>query len=201
MKSIQFLGRSVIPSKIVCVGRNYAEHISELGNEVPESMVLFVKPNSAISDALHAGKSEEHHFEAELSFLVAKGSYAGIGLGIDVTRRGVQAALKSKGLPWERSKAFDGSAVFSEFVEYHNQNLGLELIVNGRVAQRAEAGMMIHSPDAILEEIQTFMTLEDGDIVMTGTPGGVGAFYRGDQFQGKVCSDDTVLVEREWRAQ
>ncbi len=201
MNSIQFCGQSIAPSKIVCVGRNYVDHIAELGNEVPESMVIFVKPNSALSNDLGAGDAEEHHYEAELCFLIENGSYAGVGIGIDVTRRELQRKLKSKGLPWERSKAFDGSAVFSEFVRYSgdSSSLGLELSLNSKVVQRAEASLMIHSPEAILEEIQAFMTLEDGDIVMTGTPAGVGKIQKGDQFEARALSNGVTAVIGEWQ--
>ncbi len=202
MNSVRFCGGVIEPSKVICIGRNYVDHIAELGNEVPDSMVVFVKPNSAISEQLRSGQAEEHHYETEICFLFEKGAFRGVGVGIDVTRRGLQKTLKSKGLPWERSKAFDGSALFSEFVPYvgEEMNLGLELVLNGQIAQRADANLMIHSPAAILEEVQSFMTLEEGDLVMTGTPAGVGAFFSGDRLMARLLSSGEVLAEREWLA-
>ncbi len=203
VNSIEFQGQAHCPSKIVCVGRNYVDHIAELGNEVPDSMVIFMKPNSAINSALFAGNTESHHYEAELCFLVEKGAFAGIGFGIDLTRRKLQSRLKEKGLPWERSKAFDGSAVFSEFVPVPptESRVSFSLEINQRIVQQADASLMIHSPATILEEIGSFMSLEDGDIVMTGTPKGVGVIQSGDQFTGRVHVDEREVIVENWVAQ
>ena len=109
MHSVKLASEEFTPSKIVCVGRNYAEHIAELNNETPTSMVLFVKPNSAISQQLHAEHNGEAlHYETELCFLIKNKQLAGVGLGLDLTKRSLQSALKEKGLPWERAKAATG---------------------------------------------------------------------------------------------
>ncbi len=106
-------GAAVTPSKIVCVGRNYVAHIEELGNEIPEQMVVFNKPNSAIGDTLYANLGEPLHYESELAFMVRAGQLAAVAFGLDLTRRELQSRLKHRGLPWERAKAFDGAALFS----------------------------------------------------------------------------------------
>ncbi len=130
MKSVRLNGNEVFPSKIVCIGRNYVEHIRELGNEIPTEPVIFIKPNSAIAENIHSNDSEEIHFEGEISFMVRSGELAAVGFGLDLTKRNLQSRLKAKGLPWERAKAFDGAAVFSEFVSFDGgiNDLRLELI-------------------------------------------------------------------------
>ena len=116
MKSVKLDGNEFQPSKIVCIGRNYVDHIKELGNEVPSQPVVFLKPNSAISAEIHSGGEDEIHFEGEISFMVIAGQLEAVGFGLDLTKREIQTSLRKKGMPWERSKAFDGSAVFSDFV-------------------------------------------------------------------------------------
>nr|WP_211237670.1 fumarylacetoacetate hydrolase family protein [Shewanella colwelliana] len=190
----------ITPSKIVCVGRNYVEHIKELNNDVPEQMVLFVKPNSAISSVLMSQHQEPLHYEAELCFMVADGAFKAVGLGLDLTKRQLQSELKAKGLPWERAKAFDGSALFSEFVTIaqDSDKLSFTLHVDGALRQQGDIGLMIHKPDAIYKEISEFMTLNDGDIVMTGTPKGVGVINPGEQFEMRLQLDQLPLVEHSW---
>lgn len=202
MNTIIVDNRLVSPSKIVCIGRNYIEHIEELDNEVPEEPLFFLKPNSAISEKLHAFHQEPLHFESEISFLYEDGRFTAVGFGLDLTKRMLQNKLKSKGLPWERCKAFDGAAVFSRFVEIDNVNpaLGLELRVNGKVAQSGGVSLMIHAPDDILAAISDFMSLENGDVVMTGTPKGVGKIIAGDVFCGKIMDGDTPITRGEWVA-
>lgn len=193
-------GMPITPSKIVCVGRNYVEHIKELNNDVPEQMVLFVKPNSAISSVLMSHHQEPLHYEAELCFMVADGAFKAVGLGLDLTKRQLQSELKAKGLPWERAKAFDGSALFSEFVTIaqDSDKLSFTLHVDGALRQQGDIGLMIHKPDAIYKEISEFMTLNDGDIVMTGTPKGVGVINIGEQFEMRLQLDQLPLVEHSW---
>ena len=111
MKTIQLNNKAITPSKIVCIGRNYVEHIKELDNETPSEPVIFCKPNSAISDEIDLDKNDEIHYEGEICFVVMNNQLAGVGFGLDLTKREVQSKLKTKGLPWERAKAFDGSAV------------------------------------------------------------------------------------------
>jgi 2-keto-4-pentenoate hydratase/2-oxohepta-3-ene-1,7-dioic acid hydratase in catechol pathway len=200
MKFIKLDRKEVFPSKIVCIGRNYVDHIKELGNEIPKQPVIFLKPNSAISQEIHSNKPDAIHFEGEMTFVVIARELAGVGFGLDLTKREVQSALKAKGLPWERSKAFDGAAVFSEFVSYEGdtRQLRLELYINEQLIQHGGYGLMINKPDDILNEIKGFMSFEDGDLIMTGTPAGVGAIKPGDRFVGKIFENDTLLVEGGW---
>ena len=117
-------------------------------------------------------------------------------------KRELQNKLKTKGLPWERAKAFDGSALFSKFVEIQSisQDLIVELGINGKIIQSGNINQMIYKPDAILTELQTFISLNDGDIVMTGTPKGVGIINKGSVFVGKVIVNNKVLTSTEWTA-
>lgn len=192
----------VTPSKVVCIGRNYVEHIEELGNETPESMVVFNKPNSAITDTLRF-ISEDTRFEGEICFLIQDREIAGIGFGLDLTKAEIQNRMKEKGLPWERAKAFDGSAVLGEFVPFNGdlKALRMELLINGRLVQFADYALMIYKPLEMLAEIERFMSFEDGDIVMSGTPKGVSTYKRGDEFTGRVYEGERVLVESSWRVQ
>jgi len=204
MNSLKFESESFTPSKIVCIGRNYLEHIQELGNETPQQMVIFCKPNSAISSTLLAVQEEALHFEGEICFMLRNGNLHGVGFGLDLTRRELQSALKSKGLPWERAKAFDGAACFSEFVALDStdlSSLSLELEINGEVRQSGGYALMMHKPEQILTEIQQFMSLEDGDIIMTGTPKGVGQVSPGDRFEGRIKAAGDVLLSQLWVAQ
>ena len=203
MKSVKLDGKDIFPSKIICIGRNYVEHIRELGNEIPEEPVIFIKPNSAISTEIHSGKPGEIHFEGELSMMIRGGKLAAIGFGLDLTKRGLQSSLKAGGLPWERSKAFDGAAVFSDFVTFGGtvNDLRIELFINDRLVQQGGCELMMYKPDEILAEIKTFLSLEDGDLIMTGTPAGVGPVHAGDRFNGKVFEKDELVVESSWVVQ
>lgn len=203
MKPIKLDGKDVYPSKIVCIGRNYVGHIKELGNEMPTEPVIFLKPNSAISEIIHSSDVEPIHYEGELSFVVMSGRLAAVGFGLDLTKRELQSRLKAKGLPWERSKAFDGAAIFSSFVACPADisRLRLELKINDELIQTGGYELMINKPDAILEETSDFLTFEDGDLIMTGTPAGVGAVNRGDRFSGRVFDGDSLLVDAAWVVQ
>jgi len=194
--------RKLTPSKIVCIGRNYAEHIEELGNETPEEMVVFIKPNSAISETLHATRQEPLHYEGEICFVVESSRFSSVGFGLDLTKRALQSKLKAKGLPWERAKAFDGAALFSNFVELTDDanSLSLTLDINGRRAQTGETSMMLYKPETILTELKTFITLNDGDVVMTGTPAGVGVVQAGDLFEGEVLANGKTIASGRWQA-
>ncbi|WP_456433759.1 fumarylacetoacetate hydrolase family protein [Nitratifractor sp.] len=202
MHTVTFGSRRVTPSKIVCVGRNYVAHIEELGNEMPDSMVLFNKPNSALTDTLRYF-TPQTRFEGELCFLIKGGRIAGVGFGFDLTHADVQNRLKAKGLPWERAKAFDGSAVMSPFVPFDGDwsGLGFTLRRNGAIVQEATCERMIYKPDAILAEIGTFMTLEDGDVVMSGTPEGVSTYEAGDRFEVVVYRGKEELLHHSWICQ
>ena len=202
LKAVHWDGTEYFPSKLVCVGRNYVGHIQELGNAVPDEPVIFIKPNSALSHALHAGEHGDIHFEAEICFIVRGGQICGVGFGLDLTKRGVQDKLKAKGLPWERAKAFDGAAVLSEFVSYKGDlnGLRLELWINDQLVQQGGAELMLFKPGLLLNEIQRFMSLEDGDVIMSGTPRGAGPYFAGDRFVGRIFAQATLLVEASWSA-
>ena len=204
--------QKIIPSKVICIGRNYVDHIKELSNEIPEELVVFIKPNSAISEKLFSRHSGDRlHYEAELSFLYQQGKFTAVALGIDLTKREIQANLKAKGLPWERAKAFDSSAVFSDFVPFEQEqteHLMLSLTINKTLTQQGGVKLMMVKPDEILIELQSFMTLEDGDIVMTGTPKGVGIIAKDSYFSGEVfiAHNENFLAKNtlltcQWQAQ
>lgn len=200
MKPITLEGQKLYPSKIVCIGQNYVDHIKELGNEIPSQPVIFIKPNSAIADQVRASGLDVIHHEGEISFIVVSGKLAAVGFGLDLTKREVQTALRNKGMPWERSKAFDGSAVFSDFVLLDGglENLRLELMINDRVVQEGGYELMMNKPNDILAEAGGFLSFEDGDVIMSGTPKGVGPIKAGDHMRGKIFSADRLLVEQQW---
>ena len=203
MNTINVNGNTVQPSKILCVGRNYRAHIEELGNEIPDSMVVFNKPNSAISSTLYSDiNNQPLHYESELAFTVKEGKLDAVGFGLDLTKRALQSTLKAKGLPWERAKAFDGAALFSAFVTLPKdiEGLSLQLNVDGEQRQAGGISLMIYTPAQIIRELETFTTLEDGDIIMSGTPAGVGEIKAGQAFEGKVLSAGKTLVSATWIA-
>lgn len=190
--------------KIICIGRNYADHAKELGNAVPTEPVFFCKPDSAIlvkgNPFVIPEWTQAVHYEVELVIRIdrvgkhiqpefAPRYYSSIGLGIDFTARDVQDDLKKKGLPWEKAKAFDGSAVIStEFLpvsELENP-IVFSLNKNGQSVQRGSSADMIHQIDAIIAHVSQFMTLKIGDFIFTGTPSGVGPVAAGDQLEGFI---------------
>ena len=192
-------------SKIVCVGRNYAEHAKELGNEIPDKPVLFLKPASALiysgGEIIHPDYGNELHHEVELVLLIgdtvkkadlvqSENAIIGYGVGLDMTLRDVQNELKKKGNPWTLAKCFDTSAVISDFVlkkDYQlNSDEKLELKVNGVVKQSDTLKSMIFNPAKIVEYISSVMTLEKGDLIFTGTPAGVSRVNRGDKLEAKL---------------
>lgn len=203
MKTVSFQQTQIAPGKIVCIGRNYVAHVQELGNEIPDEMVIFNKPNSAISETLaatHGGAAL--HYEGEIAYLYQGGCFVAAAFGLDLTKREVQSALKAKALPWERSKAFHGAAVFSEFVSLPGGDalLGLTLDIDGERVQEGDTSLMMYKPDQILAEIQSFMPLDDGDIVMTGTPAGVGQVRPDAVFRGALVAGREVLISHQWQA-
>ncbi|WP_111657665.1 fumarylacetoacetate hydrolase family protein [Isoalcanivorax indicus] len=186
--------------KVVCVGRNYAEHARELGNEVPAEPVLFMKPASALCHleaplAIPRDRGAVHH-EVEMVVLIgaplckasddeAKAAIAAYGIGLDLTLRDVQDGLKEKGLPWEKAKAFDGSAPVSGLIDARGvstrQNLDVMLDVNGEMRQYGHTGQMLFPVFQLVAEISRHFTLMPGDLVFTGTPKGVGPLQVGDR--------------------
>ncbi len=186
--------------KIVCIGRNYAEHAKELGNEVPEFPLIFLKPPSNIifsGDAIvHPEHSSDMHHEVELVLLIgnelknasleeADKSVIGYTVGLDMTLRDLQDKLKNKGNPWTLAKCFDGSAVLGNFVPVNEKPFSLswrlKLFVNEVEKQNSELNKMIFKPAEIVQYISSVMKLEKGDLIYTGTPSGVGKANRGDK--------------------
>ncbi|QDP84403.1 fumarylacetoacetate hydrolase family protein [Chryseobacterium sp. SNU WT5] len=185
--------------KIICIGRNYVQHAQELGNEIPSSPVIFMKPDTAVlkkgSDFYIPEFSNDVHYELEVVLKISKGGkyiqeenaskhFDEIGLGIDFTARDLQSELKSKGLPWELSKAFDGSAVISEFYskdEFDIKNMNFSLLKNKEEAQNGNTSLMIFSPEKIIAFVSQYFTLRVGDLIFTGTPKGVGKVTENDQ--------------------
>lgn len=185
--------------KVVCVGRNYAAHARELGNAVPETPILFLKPSTALvplspSFAIPQGRGECHH-ETEITVLIGKtlknaseaecrAAIAGVTLGLDLTLRDVQNVLKKNGHPWEVAKAFDGAAPLAPFLapDAFGDLVGttFSLAVNGELRQQGNTSDMITPVLALLQYISTIFTLQPGDVVMTGTPEGVAALHAGD---------------------
>ncbi|WP_269618617.1 fumarylacetoacetate hydrolase family protein [Zhongshania sp. BJYM1] len=200
------------PGKVVCVGRNYAEHAKELGNAVPTSPLLFIKPATAMVAmaeplSLPEGLGSCHH-ELEMALLIGepltkaapeacRAAIAGIGLALDLTLRELQDELKKKGHPWERAKAFDGACPLAEFVAFDPNldftALTLRLTRNGGVQQQGSCGDMLFSVENLLSEISHSFTLMPGDVVLTGTPAGVGPLNSGDKLLAEL--GDFLRVE------
>jgi len=199
MKTISSYNKTVSPSKVICIGRNYAAHIKELNNEIPKDMVIFNKPNSAISDTLRFF-SQDTRYEGEICFLIKDNAIDAVGFGLDLTKADEQNYLKKKSLPWERSKSFDGAAVFGNFVKLPENisKIRLELYINSELIQHGKYEQMIYKPQKMIDEINSFMTLEDGDIIMSGTPKGVGTYKKNDIFEGKLYLEDELLVSSSW---
>jgi 2-keto-4-pentenoate hydratase/2-oxohepta-3-ene-1,7-dioic acid hydratase in catechol pathway len=128
------------------------------------------------------------------------GKLAAVGFGLDLTRREIQSRLKKKGHPWERSKGFDGSAVFSNFISFNGEidELEMELSINGKPVQHGGCDLMLYKPERILREASSFLTFEDGDLLMSGTPKGVGPVITGDEFTGRIFVKDKLLLEKTW---
>ena len=202
MNSVKFGEKKVFPSKVICIGRNYVEHIEELGNEMPKDMVVFNKPNSSITEKLRYF-GPKTRFEGEICLLIEKGAIAGVGFGLDLTHADIQNYMKSKGLPWERAKSFDGAAVLSDFIPFQGdiKKIRFELFRNSEPAQEANYDLMIYKPEEMLNEIQSFMSFEDGDIVMTGTPKGVSNYEKGDSFEAIIFEGSKELLRCEWTAE
>ena len=197
--------------KIVCVGRNYAEHARELNNPLPQQPLLFIKPATAaapLGQPLLTPKDKgECHHELELALLIGRqltrangqdclSAIAGIGLGIDLTLRDIQNELKEKGQPWERAKAFDGSCPLSQFVEPGRcdlQQLELSLWRNGKLQQHGNTRDMLFPVAMLLADISHTFSLLPGDVVMTGTPAGVGPLTSGDALV--LALDELLRVE------
>lgn len=202
MNTIVYKNAKIIPSKVICIGRNYVEHIQELGNETPDQMVVFNKPNSAITNELKYF-TPDTRFEGEICLLMKNKQIEAIGFGLDLTKANIQNKMKEKSWPWERAKAFDGSAVLSDFVPFHGDitKIRFEMFINNTLTQFANYDLMIYKPSEMIDEILTFMDIEDNDIIMTGTPKGVATYNTNDKFEVKIYEEDKLLLESSWIAQ
>ncbi|MGE0637141.1 MAG: fumarylacetoacetate hydrolase family protein [Bacteroidia bacterium] len=202
--------------KILCIGRNYAAHIQELKNEVPAEPVFFLKPDTALlrnNEAFYIPDfSKDVHHEVEIVLKITKRGkhiaekfapdyFNEIGIGIDFTARDLQSKLKEKGLPWEKAKAFDGSAPVSNFVskaEFADlNNLDFSLQVNGIQVQKGNTSLMLHNFSKIISELSKYFTLNQGDLIFTGTPEGVAAVKAGDRLQAFI--GDKKMLDFEVR--
>ena len=190
--------------KIICIGRNYAKHIEELANEKPENPVVFLKPDSAILPKkmpfFIPPFSNDIHYEVEVLVKINKVGkhispkfahkyYDEIGLGIDFTARDVQAKCKEKGLPWEKAKAFDGSAVIGAFYQKEDfdlENICFQLYKNEVVVQDGHSASMLWKIDELISYVSQYFTLKKGDVIFTGTPAGVGAVKENDILRGVI---------------
>lgn len=191
--------------KIICIGRNYVKHIEELQNERPDEPVIFLKPDTAVVQKqfpfVIPEFSNDIHHEVEVLVKINKvGKYIDakfahkyydeIGLGIDFTARDLQAKLKEKGLPWEKAKAFDGSAVIGDFVsktEFANlDNISFELTNNGNIVQQGNTQHMLWKIDELIAYVSQYFTLRTGDIIFTGTPEGVAKVSPDDVLEGFI---------------
>ena len=200
--------------KIICIGRNYVKHIEELQNERPEEPVVFLKPDSAILLKQHPFVipefSNDVHHEVEILVKINKvgkyieskfahNYYDEIGLGIDFTARDLQAKLKEKGLPWEKAKAFDGSAVIGDFYpknEYDSlENMEFKLVKNGEIVQLGNTSHMLWKIDELIAHISQFFTLKKGDIIFTGTPEGVSAVKPNDILEGFIEDKKSFRIQ------
>lgn len=209
MKTVKIKNKNVEISigKIVCVGRNYAEHAKELGNEVPKKPVVFLKPASAViysgGKIIHPSFSQNLHHETELVLLIgetvkdaspeeAADAIIAYGVGLDMTLRDIQSELIKNGNPWTISKCFDTSAVLSDFILKEDYNLTLDeeisLTVNGEIRQKEKLNLMLFKPIEIVQYISSLMMLEKGDLIFTGTPKGVSKVERGDVLNAEITN-------------
>ncbi|MFN4914335.1 MAG: fumarylacetoacetate hydrolase family protein [Sphingomonadales bacterium] len=188
--------------KIVCIGRNYAAHVRELNNAMPDEPVIFIKPDTAVlrnnAPFFIPEFTQDVHHEIEVVVKINKNGksipvqfaadyYDEITLGIDFTARDLQSKLKEKGLPWEKAKGFDHSAVIGKFIPKTGldmKNLDFHLTKNGETVQKGNTQMMMHSVDEVIAHVSQYFMLKTGDLIFTGTPEGVGPVSAGDELKG-----------------
>jgi len=199
--------------KIICIGRNYTDHIEELKNEKPTEPVVFIKPDSSVlpkeQDFYIPEFSEDVHYEVEVLVKIKKVGkhikesfahtyYDEIGLGIDFTARDLQAKLKAKGLPWEKAKGFDGAAVIGQWMPKTNfkdlNNLNFNLKKNDKIVQSGNTSLMLWKIDELIAYVSTFFMLKKGDILFTGTPAGVGKVAVNDYLSGSLENKELFNV-------
>jgi 2-keto-4-pentenoate hydratase/2-oxohepta-3-ene-1,7-dioic acid hydratase in catechol pathway len=200
--------------KIICIGRNYAAHAKELGNDIPDEPVIFMKPKSALLQShtpfYYPEFTNELHYECELVLRISKNGkyiqerhagnyYNGITVGIDFTARDIQKELSAKGLPWEKAKAFDNSAAIGKFIDitpgFNKKNINFSFLKNKELVQQANANEMIFSFDKIIESVSNYFSLNIGDLIFTGTPAGVGECVVGDELEGFIEKEMLLKME------
>jgi 2-keto-4-pentenoate hydratase/2-oxohepta-3-ene-1,7-dioic acid hydratase in catechol pathway len=200
--------------KIICVGRNYADHAKELGNDIPDEPVIFMKPKSALLQShtpfYYPEFSNELHYECELVLRVCKNGkyiqerhasnyYNGITVGIDFTARDIQDELKKKGLPWEKAKAFDNSAAVGKFIDLtpasNRKNINFTFYKNKELVQTGNSANMIFSIDSLIAHVSNYFSLNIGDLIFTGTPAGVGECVVGDLLEAFLEKENLLTVE------
>jgi 2-keto-4-pentenoate hydratase/2-oxohepta-3-ene-1,7-dioic acid hydratase in catechol pathway len=198
--------------KIICIGRNYAKHIEELANERPENPIIFLKPDSAIlpnkNPFFIPPFSNDVHYEVEVLVKINKVGkhisekfahkyYDEIGLGIDFTARDIQAKCKEKGLPWEKAKGFDGSAVIGNFYakeQFDLKKIKFQLVKNNVTVQDGNTNAMLWTIDELISYVSQYFTLKKGDIIFTGTPAGVGKVIENDVLTGVIEEKEAFKV-------
>jgi len=200
--------------KIICIGRNYVEHAKELGNDIPDEPVIFMKPKSAIiqphTPFYYPEFTNELHYECELVLRISKNGkyiqerhasnyYNGITVGIDFTARDIQDELKKKGLPWEKAKAFDNSAAIGKFIDikpdFNKKNINFSFLKNGEKVQQGNSGNMIFGIDKLIANISMYFSLNIGDYIFTGTPAGVGECVVGDELEAFLENESLLKLE------
>ena len=200
--------------KIFCVGRNYAEHATELNNAIPDEPVIFMKPKSALLQAhtpfYYPEFTNELHYECELVLRISKNGkyiqdkfaskyYDAISVGIDFTARDIQKELKEKGLPWEKAKAWDNSAAVGKWVPLANiknrREINFKLLKNKEQVQQGNSKNMIYEFDYLVSYISNFFSVNIGDLIFTGTPAGVGELVVGDELEGYLEEDSLLALE------
>ena len=200
--------------KIFCIGRNYVAHAKELGNEVPDEPVIFMKPKSALLQShtpfYYPEFTNELHYEIELVLRVSKNGkyiqekfakkyYNAVTAGIDFTARDIQEDLKAKGLPWEKAKAFDNSAVIGKWIDFtpetNKKDINFCLYKNKELVQQGNSGQMIFNFDQVVANISNYFSLNIGDLIFTGTPAGVGECVVGDELEAFIEDDSMMELE------
>ncbi len=200
--------------KIICIGRNYAEHAKEMNSPVPTEPIFFLKPDTAIirdnQPFYYPDFSKEIHYEVELVIKINKVGknidaqfahkyYDEIGIGIDFTARDIQANCKEKGLPWEKAKAFDGSAPIGKFIDkkkiVDQNNIHFKLLLNGNSVQEGNTKDLLFTFDTLIAYVSRFFTLKTGDLIYTGTPEGVGPVAIGDKLEASIENETLLSFE------
>jgi 2-keto-4-pentenoate hydratase/2-oxohepta-3-ene-1,7-dioic acid hydratase in catechol pathway len=200
--------------KIICVGRNYTAHAKELGNDIPDEPVIFMKPKSALLQShtpfYYPEFTNELNYECELVLRICKNGkyiqerhasnyYNGITTGIDFTARDIQNDLKAKGLPWEKAKAFDNSAAIGKFIDItpalNKKNINFSFYKNKELVQQANSSQMIFSFDFLISHISNYFSLNIGDLIFTGTPSGVGECVVGDELEAFIEKEMLLKLE------